>query len=86
MSDEPTTTPPEPPAAEAEKKRTRTVWPITICRLDGDALTPIKGSPEFSESAAAMAWIQANAKPGEAYRPARIGPGVRLKMTLEAID
>lgn len=85
MSDDPTT-PPEPPAEGDAKKRTRTVWPITICRLDGEALTPIKGSPEFSESAAAMAWIQANAKPGEAYRPARIGPGVRLKMTLEAID
>lgn len=85
MSDTTPTTPTEPAESEAQK-RTRTSWPITICRVDGDALIPIKGAPQFNESAQAMSWIQSNAKPGEAYRPARIGPGVRLKMSLEPIE
>lgn len=83
MSDETTTT---PETTEPETKRTRTVWPITICRVDGGSLIPIKDSPEFSETAAAMSWLQANAVPGMAYKPVRIGPGRRLKTSLEPIE
>lgn len=84
MSDEATTTTHE--TNEPETKRTRTVWPITICRVDGGAFAPIKDAPQFNESAAAVDWIKANAKVGEAYKPARLGPTMRVKSVVEVVE
>lgn len=83
MSDETTTI---HETTEPETKRTRTVWPISICRVDGGALVPIKDGPTFNESAAAVDWIKANAKVGEAYKPARLGPTMRVKSVVEVVE
>ena len=85
MSDETTTTT-EQPAAEPETKRSRTVWPITICRLEAGALTPIKDAPQFNEADKANDWIKANAKAGETYKPARLGPTLRVRQVVEVVE
>lgn len=66
-------------------KRSRTVWPIQICRVEGGALRPIKDGPTFSDQREAYAWIEVNGKPGETYAPARIGRAVRLTLALEEV-